>query len=100
MTMLYRFHIFGVNVYITTRRMKLRSAKDDLRRNRRKELMRLKHQLYMRGSGSCSCCGRFFPEADLEVHHVVSLGERPDLVSRKSNLRLLCRECHGRVHEL
>lgn len=43
----------------------------------------------------CSTCG---VAADLVVHHVVSSRKRPDLLLEPTNLVVLCRGCHTRLH--
>jgi 5-methylcytosine-specific restriction endonuclease McrA len=42
----------------------------------------------------CAHCGS---GGDLQVDHVESIAKRPDLRLDPSNLRTLCRSCHGRV---
>lgn len=53
----------------------------------------------------CEACGRLgaLRERDaapsipvLEVDHIVSIAQRPDLRLAPSNLRVLCRPCHSR----
>lgn len=34
-----------------------------------------------------------------EVHHLISIQDRPDLIMNRSNLRALCKDCHRRTHK-
>lgn len=43
--------------------------------------------------GACQDCGS---QNDLTVDHVIPISDRPDLAYTLSNLRVLCRPCHGR----
>ena len=92
------FSIGPINIYVTTGRMKRRNKRDDLYRNNRKKLLRMKHRIWKQNGGRCEECGRLFDEDDLEVHHIVPVSERPDLICAVSNLHLVCPECHDRLH--
>lgn len=87
-----------VRVYVTTYRMKRRNKRDDLYRNNRKKILRMKHQIWKRNGGRCEECGREFDEELLEVHHIVPVCERPDLICSQSNIHIVCPECHNRLH--
>ena len=92
------FSIGPINIYVTTGRMKRRNKRDDLYRNNRKKLLRMKHRIWKQNGGRCEECGRLFDEDDLEVHHIVPVSERPDLICAVNNLHLVCPECHNRLH--
>ena len=92
------FSIGPVNIYVTTSRMKRRNKRDDLYRNNRKKILRMKHQIWKRNGGRCEECGREFDEELLEVHHIVPVCERPDLICAQSNIHIVCPECHNRLH--
>ncbi len=87
-----------INIYVTTGRMKRRNKRDDIYRNNRKKLLRIKHHLWKQNRGRCMECGREFDEEEMELHHIVPMCERPDLVTALTNLHLVCRECHNRLH--
>lgn len=95
-----RIKIFGFYLYISTCRLKRRGSRDNLCRNRHKKLLRHRARLYDRQGGCCAVCGRVLGENDFEIHHVIAVSDRPDLVAKLSNLRLLCHECHRRVHKM
>ena len=92
------FSIGPVNIYVTTSRMKRRNKRDDPYRNNRKKTLRMKHQIWKRNGGRCEECGREFDEELLEVHHIVPVCERPDLICSQSNIHIVCPECHNRLH--
>lgn len=93
-----RIKFFGLYFYVSTCRLKRRGGSDRLYRNNRRRLLGYRHRLYKRQKGRCYDCGASMREDDLEIHHVVPVSERPDLVAKCSNLRLLCHECHLRLH--
>ena len=74
MEFLKKWKIGPVRIYVTTYRLKRRQG------------------------GCCALCGRRLEPDAMEVHHVVSASERPDLLCRTGNLLLLCPECHRRLH--
>ena len=92
------FSIGPVNIYVTTSRMKRRNKRDDLYRKNRRKILRMKHQIWKRNGGRCEECGREFDEELLEVHHIVPVCERPDLICAQSNIHIVCPECHNRLH--
>ena len=92
------FRIGPVNIYVTTSRMKRRNKRDDLYRNNRKKILHIKHQIWKRSGGRCEECGRELDEELLEVHHIVPVCERPDLICSQSNIHIVCPECHNRLH--
>ena len=52
----------------------------------------------------CAWCGRSKQHLDmigipLDAHHIKGRGSHPKLIMEISNLTLLCRVCHGKVHE-
>ena len=99
MDFLKKWKIGRVRIYVTTYRMKRRPKLDDTRRNVRHRLLRKRAALYRRQAGRCGCCGGEFREDEMEVHHVLGVSVRPDLLCRKSNLVLLCPSCHRKEHE-
>lgn len=92
------FHFGFINVYVTTCRMKRRSKHDDLYRNRRKKLLRMKHKMWKQNGGRCEECGKQMDEEALEIHHIVPVSVRPELIASRSNLHLVCPECHAKLH--
>lgn len=99
MDFLKKWKIGRVRIYVTTYRMKRRPKLDDARRNVRHRLLRKRAALYRRQAGRCGCCGGEFREDEMEVHHVLGVSVRPDLLCRKSNLVLLCPSCHRKEHD-
>lgn len=99
MDFLKKWKIGRVRIYVTTYRMKRRCSSDDLRRNVRHRLLRKRGALYRLQCGRCAVCGCCFPEEELEVHHVLGVSARPDLVCRRDNLLLVCGACHVKLHK-
>ena len=87
-------------IYISKCRMKPRSQFDDLRRNKRDKLNRKKIMIYEKKGGCCELCGSHFPLSELQIHHIRPVNLYPELISKESNLRLLCAECHVKVHKI
>ena len=87
-----------INIYITRHRMKRRGTLDNLRRNHRRELNRVKSRMYRSSKGRCFVCGCHFKEDELHIHHVLPVSEHPELITQESNLRLMCAECHALIH--
>lgn len=98
MTFHKSLRIGRVRIYITTCRMKRVMKRDERDRFLRKTMQKLKHQRYRRIGGVCECCGLSFDEYDLEIHHVIPVSQNPCLASSPSNIQLLCRPCHYRIH--
>lgn len=92
------FRIGPIYVYVSTRRMKRRSQNEVLTHNHRAKLRRMKRRLYADRGGRCECCGEWYPPEELELHHIVGVTAAPHLVTSWSNLQLLCKECHQKVH--
>lgn len=84
--------------YVSTCRLKRRSKREDEYRNYRKELIREKVRRWKSNGGCCEACGQKKAVDDLEIHHVMPVSERPDLIGCRKNIKLLCHECHQSVH--
>ena len=94
-----RFSFFGIYVYVSSHRLKRRGERDAYYRKHRKRLLRLKRKVYRKSGGVCSGCGGRFSIDALEVHHIIPLRERSDLLLCRENVALLCHACHLRVHK-
>ena len=94
-----RFSFFGIYVYVSSHRLKRRGRREDYYRKHRKRLLRLKRRVYRKSGGVCGVCGCRFSIDALEVHHIIPLRDRPDLLLCRENVALLCHACHLRVHK-
>jgi len=48
----------------------------------------------------CEKCGKIFKcDNEYDIHHIKKYCDRPDLVLELSNLQVLCKECHKKIHE-
>lgn len=92
--------IWKIYIYISSCRMKPRVKSDDLRRNKRNKLTRKKIMIYEKKGGCCELCGSHFPLSELQIHHIRPVNLYLELISKESNLRLLCAECHVKVHKI
>lgn len=61
----------------------------DSRRRFKSTLIRYRGQ-------TCQQCGNYDP--NLELHHIISPLERPDLTEDPQNVQLLCHDCHYAIH--
>ena len=89
-------HIY---IYITRYRMKRCDKQDDVRRKRSRVLHGAKKRLYRLLDGKCCECGRPFPIEEMQIHHVKPVSQYPKLITRRSNLKLMCAECHQKEHK-
>lgn len=87
-------------IYITRHRMKRRRRNDDIYRNNRQCLLREKHRRWKKNGGRCEECGLPLAEDRLEMHHIIPVSEHPELITKPSNLRMLCHECHLKQHRV
>lgn len=46
----------------------------------------------------CNKCGKKGTRMNLTVHHKKKYSKNPQLALEKSNLVVLCKECHAKVH--
>ena len=92
------FNIGPIHIYVSTVRMKRRGKRDDIYRNNKKKLMRIKHQMWRMSGGCCMECGRKFDEDELEIHHIIPVSKRPELILSVSNMHLVCPACHNKLH--
>ena len=86
-------------IYITKYRMKRREKLDDLRRNKRRMLKRVKKRIYTKTGGVCSCCGLSFHIENLQIHHIVPVAANPKLIAKERNIKLMCERCHVELHK-
>ena len=98
MEFLKKWKICGVRIYVTTYRMKRRPKLDDARRNVRHRLLCKRKALYRRQAGRCGFCGIELRLDEMELHHIIGVSDRPDLLCRNDNLVLLCPSCHRQQH--
>lgn len=92
------FRIGPIRIYISTRRMARVSGSENRRQRYKQRLGKLKRTMYLELGGCCQDCGCKFKRKRLELHHIVPVSERPDLIASRDNLRLLCRDCHMKYH--
>ena len=45
------------------------------------------------------CCVCRKSSISVEVHHIIPLNERPDLLMEETNVKVICNECHIKIHK-
>lgn len=98
MDIYYHFRLGPLRIYITNRRMKSRGVHESLRHRNKSRLGYLRRDIYRKNGGCCQACGRHYDLKRLELHHVIPINVRPDLINKRSNVRLLCHKCHLAAH--
>lgn len=51
-----------------------------------------------KSNNHCEVCRRWFPDNMLAGHHVKSRGSRIDLKLDPNNRKIVCQECHNKIH--
>ena len=92
----FHFKLFGVYFYVS--RVRLKRRRETERTSVRKQMKRLRWVLYREQDGCCGLCGKQFGMDVMEIHHKEPVSVRPELMLKKSNLVLLCPNCHRGVH--
>lgn len=84
---------FGMYFYASTRKMKARciAPHPDKR-------ARIRAGLIETRGCDCEYCGAHVEPGQIQVHHIIPVSERKDLRYDERNLRLVCPECHRRIH--
>ena len=93
-----KIKIGSIYIYITTHRMKRRGSRDNPCRNNRDKLLRMKHNRWKENGGICEECRQKFVEGNLEIHHIIPVCKRPELVASKHNIMIVCHRCHQHLH--
>lgn len=89
--MTHRFKIGRFYIYLTDHKMKSRSK----RQSQNQERMLKRKMIANIGEQRCQYCGN----ADkLEMHHLLSVKEHPELALESSNIMFVCHSCHIKIH--
>ncbi len=56
--------------------------------------LKLRHAMLRHHGARCQCCGVAFPEAIVQVDHILPRRDHPDLALDPANLQILCRACN------
>lgn len=90
--------IGAIHFYISTHRLK-NPGRERIRQKAKHAIEAIKRQRYRQQEGRCEVCGQKFPRNRLEMHHIATISERPDLVDKPTNLLMVCRACHMQLHK-
>ena len=93
------FRLGPLHLYVTTRRLKNPGRGERLRHNAKPKIDMLKRCRYRMNGGCCEVCGRRFRIKQLEMHHIESVKNHPELIARDGNLLMVCRTCHMQLHQ-
>ena len=87
-------------IYVSNRRLRPRSSRGySLQKaGDAKRLKKIKAELYGSLYGRCSQCGEWHSPQEMELHHIIPVEKAPDLMLSYSNLLLVCKSCHDRLH--
>ena len=85
-------------LYFSNCRMKKRSIRDDGARLKSKELHKKKVSLYEQQGQICPICKQQFEVEKMEVHHILPIARFPEMGGVKSNMLVLCHNCHKEIH--
>ena len=55
--------------------------------------LKLRHAMLSHHGARCQCCGVAFPEATVQVDHILPRRDYPELALDPANLQILCRAC-------
>ena len=83
--------------YVSDRRMRMPKSENKIWRERRFQFLR--RVIYNDRGAHCEECGKYLPIDGYEVHHLIPVSKRPDLMCSLKNLQLLCPECHSEAHK-
>lgn len=94
------FRIFGLNIYMTTLRLRRRQSRDERNPGRlsKKPSCVTKRILYAETCGCCQYCGKQFPYKNIQLHHVLPWWKFPEYDGDIRNSMLLCNDCHKTLH--
>lgn len=89
--------IFGFFFTISNTQLKFRSQNNYNRCDERN--VRMKMNLLKERGNRCEICSRDFTDTAIELHHIKSQSQYPDLRYVPSNIMLLCHDCHAGLHK-
>ena len=92
-----QMNLFKLYFTISNTPIRFRSRQDAF--IKQNERQKLKVMLLSQRGNICESCGQGGDEKSLELHHIKSIVERPDLAKSPDNIMLLCNGCHKRVHK-
>ena len=84
--------------YVTYRyRMRNPQTRDSIPLAER-QFAQIKKDLYVSCVGKCEMCGKKMRLGDIQMHHVLPFKQFPQYEYNKSNIMMLCNECHHGIH--
>lgn len=90
-----RFKFGQFNIYFSWHPLRTRQDRRG-ESAKRKELK----QTLLDEIGHCQHCGKELDWSGASIHHIVPRSIDPTREYDKSNLQLLCKECHVRLHQI
>lgn len=86
-----RIKLGKLYIYLTDHRMKSRSN----RQSQDQERMLKRKMISSARNSVCQCCGNV---DKLEMHHLLSVKDHPELALEQRNIMLVCHGCHTKIH--
>lgn len=93
-----RIKLWALNVYFSLYPLSVRKSNEKKRDDKNRRIS-LKRQL-LSEIGYCQKCGEVLTWDTASIHHKVPTSIHPELRYNRSNLMLLCTECHIRLHQI
>ena len=93
-----KIKIWHFYLYFSNCRMKKRAIRDYGERLKHTELIKKKESLYKQQGQICPICKQPFEVEKMEVHHCLPIARFPKLGGVKSNMIVLCHQCHKEIH--
>lgn len=94
----FKIKIWHFYLYFSNCRMKKRGIRDYGQRLKFKELIKKKESLYKQQGQICPICKQPFDVERMEIHHCLPIARFPELGLLKSNMIVLCHQCHREIH--
>lgn len=93
--MLFKKKIFGLHIYISSKRMRQRQDRD-FRGSKKWWTIHYIKPFIEQTRNHCMICGKY--DDHCGIHHVLPVCAYPELERCKENMLWICPECHRTIH--
>lgn len=94
----FKIKIWNFYLYFSNCLMKKRGIRDYGFELKHKELIKKKESIYKQQGKICPICKQPFEFEKMEAHHYLPISRFPELGGVKSNMIILCHQCHKEIH--